>query len=156
MVHNMEHTDNGYTYQGLLLRCRSSLCSCRQRALSSSVIWATLCSSIACLKINQINKINKINTIKKRLVLILLVLVFPHQIKIKTIHVRIDSTVKVIQACIFILWSVLEVTVPVPPTCTIKTSRTAGRPGFCSRQEWLGGRRQCWSQRRRQWGQRRG
>ena len=44
-----------------------------------------------------------------------------------TIHVRIHSTVNVIQACIFILLSVLEVTQRVPPTCIIKTSRTDNR-----------------------------
>ena len=39
------------------------------------------------------------------------------------IHARINSTLKVIRACIFILWSVLEVTQRVPPTCT--THRTS-------------------------------
>ena len=38
--------------------------------------------------------------------------------KHKKIHVRINSTVKVIRACIFIMWSVLEGTQRVPPTCT--------------------------------------
>ena len=36
-------------------------------------------------------------------------------------QVRINSTVNVIRACIFIMLSVLEVTQRVPPTCTIKT-----------------------------------
>ena len=40
------------------------------------------------------------------------------------IHVRINSTVKVTRACMFIMWSVLEGTQRVPPTCTTKTSRT--------------------------------
>ena len=39
-------------------------------------------------------------------------------------QVRITSTVKVIRACLFIMWSVLEGTQRVPPTCTTKTSRT--------------------------------
>ena len=38
--------------------------------------------------------------------------------KNKKIHVRINSTVKVIRTCIFILLSVLEGTQLVPPTCT--------------------------------------
>ena len=38
------------------------------------------------------------------------------------------STVKVIRACLFRVWSVLEVTQQrVPPTCTTKTSRTFAR-----------------------------
>ena len=41
------------------------------------------------------------------------------------IHVRINSTVNVIRARLFIMWSVLEVTQRVPPTCTTTTSRTA-------------------------------
>ena len=49
------------------------------------------------------------------------------------IHVRINSTVKVIRASIFTIWSVLEVTqrVDLQPTCTIKTSiaRTRCRLG---------------------------
>ena len=39
-------------------------------------------------------------------------------------QVRITSTVNVIRACMFIMWSVLEGTQRVPPTCTIKSSRT--------------------------------
>ena len=49
------------------------------------------------------------------------------------IYPRINSTFKVIRACIFIMLSVREVTQRVPPTCTIKTSRTGGR-GKCG---WL-------------------
>ena len=37
--------------------------------------------------------------------------------KNKKIRVRIHSTVKVIRACMFIMWSVLEVAQRVPPTC---------------------------------------
>ena len=40
------------------------------------------------------------------------------------IYPRINSTFKVIRTCIFIMLSVLEGTQRVPPTCTIKTSRT--------------------------------
>ena len=61
---------------------------------------------------------------KKGLVLIILVLVLTHQIKNIKIHPRINSTFKVIQACLFILLSVLEVTQRVRPTCTIKTDFT--------------------------------
>ena len=46
---------------------------------------------------------------------------------LKTIHVRVHrvrSTVNVIRACIFIIWSVLEVTQRVPPTCTTKNDFT--------------------------------
>jgi len=65
----------------------------------------------------------KINHIEKRLVLILLVLVLTHQNT--QIHVRITSTVNVIRACMSIMWSVLEGTQRVPPTCTlIQISRT--------------------------------
>jgi hypothetical protein len=46
--------------------------------------------------------------------------------KNKKIRVRINSTVNVIRACIFIMLSVLEVTQRVPPTCTIKTDFTYG------------------------------
>ena len=45
--------------------------------------------------------------------------------KNKKIYPRINSTVKVIPACIFIMWSVLEGTQRVQWTCTIKTSRTS-------------------------------
>jgi hypothetical protein len=69
---------------------------------------------------NQSNQSNR----KKGLVLIILVIVFPHQIKIQKRHGRIHSTVKVIRACLFIMLSVQEVTQRVPPTCIIKTSRT--------------------------------
>jgi hypothetical protein len=47
------------------------------------------------------------------------------------IHVRIHSTVNVIRACLFIMWSVLDVTQRVPPTCTLKTSRTCTTPPTC-------------------------
>ena len=40
------------------------------------------------------------------------------------IHVRIHSTCQVVQAWIFIEWSVREVTQRVPPTCILNTSRT--------------------------------
>ena len=50
--------------------------------------------------------------------------------KHKKIPVRINSTFNVIRACMFILLSVLEGTQRVPPTCTIKTSRTALLPIF--------------------------
>ena len=59
----------------------------------------------------------EINHIEKRLVLIILVLVCTRTNKHTKIHVRIHSTVKVIRACMFIMWSVLEVTQRVPPTC---------------------------------------
>jgi hypothetical protein len=63
---------------------------------------------------------------KKTLVLIILVLVFPHQIKVqKYVFVYVHSTVNVIRACIFIMLAVLKVTQRVPPTCIIKISRTA-------------------------------
>jgi hypothetical protein len=44
--------------------------------------------------------------------------------KNKKIHPRIHSTVQVIRARIFRMWSVLEVTQRVPPTCIIKTDFT--------------------------------
>ena len=40
------------------------------------------------------------------------------------IQVRIHSTFKVIRACMFIVWSVLEVTQRVPPTCVVNTDCT--------------------------------
>ena len=69
----------------------------------------------------------KISTIEERLALILLVIAFNHQLNIKKIQVRINATVQVIRACLFIVWSVLEGTQRVPPTCMIKTSRTSHR-----------------------------
>ena len=60
---------------------------------------------------------------KVRWVLTRLVLVF-QTIKITKIHVRIHATVQVTRACLFRMWSVLEVAPRVPPTWTTKTSRT--------------------------------
>ena len=40
------------------------------------------------------------------------------------IHPRINSTVQVIRACMFIMWSVREVTQRAPPTCTTNTNFT--------------------------------
>ena len=42
---------------------------------------------------------------------------------------RINSTPHVIQACLCIIRSILQVTQRVPPTCTRKTSRTADNTG---------------------------
>jgi hypothetical protein len=70
------------------------------------------------------------NQIEKRLVLIMLVIVFTHQIKIQKRHVRIHSPPNVIRACIF---TVLSGSYTTSTTNMYKTSRTpnAARSNKC-------------------------
>ena len=56
---------------------------------------------------------------EKKNVVIRLVIVFNTSHNHTKIHVRPHSTVKVIRACMFRMWSVREVSPRVPPTCIL-------------------------------------
>jgi hypothetical protein len=80
----------------------------------------------------------KISHIEKNVSLDPTRLCLPTYNKHLKIYPRINSTFKVIRACICIMFPVLAVTQRVPPTCIIKTSRTvlrqAPRPWHSSTQ----------------------